>query len=183
MKKEKSQNQNEVKNFKQGFTLLELLVVVVIIGILAAIALPQYRLAVDKAKYSTMIDLVKSVKNKQELLYMINGRYAIDFEELGADILPGNFELQEGKLYIAKSKDYSVILSKGYVYGQMFEPKISFLVYLDLVKRDNRYDSKMECWSYGNKLNRNRANKVCKSITRADNSSRDEDTYEVWRFK
>ena len=61
---------------KQAFTLIELLVVVLIIGILAAVAVPQYRVAVIKARVATYLPLIKSIAEVQENYYMVNGTYA-----------------------------------------------------------------------------------------------------------
>ncbi len=58
---------------KQAFTLIELLVVVLIIGILAAIALPQYQKAVERARAADAIVHIKNMEKAIELLVLQNG--------------------------------------------------------------------------------------------------------------
>ncbi len=98
-----------------GFTLIELLVVVLIIGILSAIALPQYRLAVMKARFSTMMPIVKAMKDAQEVFYMNNGKYAESFEELNFEIGGGvQASDKPSAMYV---KDFVCYLhASGFVY-------------------------------------------------------------------
>ena len=58
---------------KQAFTLIELLVVVLIIGILAAVALPQYETAVEKARFAEAVSISGSLQRAIDVWLLENG--------------------------------------------------------------------------------------------------------------
>lgn len=82
---------------KKAFTLIELLVVVLIIGILAAIVLPQYQVAVDKARFTEMVVLCKVIKDAEEEYKMANGEYTADFNQLSIELPSGGSILENGR--------------------------------------------------------------------------------------
>ncbi len=59
----------------KGFTLIEMLVVVLIIGILAGIALPQYQMAVTKAKVASILPLMRRWKDANVEWKLLHGAY------------------------------------------------------------------------------------------------------------
>ena len=63
------------KKLNKGFTLIEMLVVVLIIGILAGIALPQYQMAVTKAKIASILPLMRRWKDAMYEYKLQHGDY------------------------------------------------------------------------------------------------------------
>ena len=74
------------KNTRRGFTLIELLVVVLIIGILAAVAVPQYQVAVAKSRVAAIMPIVTALKKAEKTYYLENGEYTTIAQDLDLDI-------------------------------------------------------------------------------------------------
>lgn len=60
---------------KQGFSLIELMVVIAIIGILASIAVPSYRNYVIKARISEGFGMCRPLQARLEEFYAANSRF------------------------------------------------------------------------------------------------------------
>jgi type IV pilus assembly protein PilA len=56
-----------MQKVQQGFTLIELMIVVAIIGILASVALPAYQTYTNKAKFSEVVLATSNVKTAVEI--------------------------------------------------------------------------------------------------------------------
>ena len=62
-----------MKKIQQGFTLIELMIVIAIIGILASISLPAYQQYTQKAKFSEVILSSAIYKTALEICFQENG--------------------------------------------------------------------------------------------------------------
>ena len=78
----------------KAFTLIEILIVVLIIAILAAIAVPQYKLAVAKSQVAQVLSAVADIVQAQEFYYLANGHYTKKIKDLDIDVnFPTNWKL------------------------------------------------------------------------------------------
>ena len=71
-------NTLSMRKVQQGFTLIELMIVVAIIGILAAIAIPAYQTYTAKAKFSEVVLATAGVKTAVDVCAQTRGGPTVD---------------------------------------------------------------------------------------------------------
>ena len=69
-------------NKRSGFTLVELAVVVVIIGVLAAFAVPRFMASVERSKAAEAFNYLASVQSAQERYHARQGTYSDSITDL-----------------------------------------------------------------------------------------------------
>ena len=152
---------------KKGFTLLELLVVVLIIGILAAIALPQYQLSVDKTQFAKMQTMVNSVRKAYHHYLLIHGKGPKSFDYLHLDFPSGTEEYAPMNFFKCVTlPDMYLCMSRG---GEgysgnvrAFKKDLSF-AYVEKLLTSTQLNDTFEKYCSALKGNQ-RANRLCKSI-------------------
>jgi prepilin-type N-terminal cleavage/methylation domain-containing protein len=144
---------------EKGFSLIELLVVILIISILLAILLPKYENIIEKVYAVKVMSLGKAIKLSAERYYLIHGEYPDSKDQL--DI--------EWKC----PKEFVCVFREDKLKKVTFRRTGKYTLIYSFIRREEPYTNKDYCVAPKNNEARN---DICKIITGEDDDFLPEDT-------
>ena len=120
---------------QQGFTLVELMIVVAVIAILSAVAIPAYDQSVTRARRADAKVALMKLAQLQEAFFSNNNRYAITLAELLTSSSEG-FTSINGTTAQSPQNYYTLTLAPGTVATRSFT--LTAAPYGDMITREGK---------------------------------------------
>lgn len=136
----------DIKTKSQGFTIVELLIVVVVIAILAAITIVSYNGITNRANQSSSKATAATVQKKVELYNSDVGNYPISYAALSSDSSKSYY--MPSTIYGASAPTPSTTGTKGTGYVQLQACASSGTTTATL-STSNVLGAKITYWTYG----------------------------------
>ncbi len=139
-----------MSNKEKAFTLTELLIVVIVIGILSAVVLPKFNKVVETRKTTEAEEVMAAIRTEQEYRCSLNKRYTTNFTSF---IENGDVKLTpvSGETSKAQSKNFTYTLTNAGVTAKSTDPNKNYTL-----EMPSFADGRISCTgNYCHQLNKN----------------------------